>query len=222
MRPGPILTRICLSVLSSAACRADIAYDAIANFSPQQFQTQTAAIYLGDDTTLDPAAGMNLQAITLFTRLSSSSPNPNFTGTIFVRLYSSVVVGATPRPGTLLAQSSIATTWDRAVDTAVTFNFPSIPLPTRDLWTVWSYTNQFGQPLVQNSAAIPFIRQSVNAPAVGSSTLLCTGCDDATQWQTSNVGQIPAWGIRIETVPTPGALLALALGLALHRRRALR
>ncbi len=197
----------------SHAAAGIVAYDTITNYSATQFQIFTAAPVQGDDTTLDPGAGLVISKVSLLARLRSGASFAQFDGTLTLRLYTA---GANNHPGTLLHEATLPVLIDRGTDQVVSFDIPSVVAPSANIWTTWYFAQ--GQNLAFYNDV--WVRQSTSSPAPGSTSNEIIGGQPSTppsQWQLSS-DTSRNYAVRIETVPAP-APIAVSLVLGARRRR---
>lgn len=205
-----------LGLAVSHAAAGIVAYDTITNYSATQFQVATAAPVQGDDTALDPGAGLVISRVSLLARLRSGASFAQFDGTLTLRLYAAAANGY---PGTLLHEATLPVLIDRGTDQVVSFDIPGVVAPSANIWTTWYFAQ--GQNLAFYSDV--WVRQSTAAPAPGSTTdlkIAGTPTTPPSQWQPSSDPD-RNYAIRIETVPAPAGLSVAAAALAgvVARRR---
>lgn len=214
-------TAVTLAGVSSARGNG-IAYDALTTITPPTTITQSSANWIGEDVALTPGSSLNLNSIDIRTRMGASASQATFTGYLRVAIFSSETVFPSGiRPGTALWQGDISATWTRGQDLTLTAALGGMQLNTTTFWIGWCFVNSGGAVINNSTANGLWVQQNTLGPSVGLTASGYATSPNGTSWITQSGGATQAFALRVNVLPSPGALVVLGLAgvMAARRRR---
>ena len=224
-----LLTRPARSLASTLAALAiapsalatGIGYDAITSMVPPVTVTQPTATWIGEDVSLAPGASLNVNSIQIRTWMSASATQATIDGFLRIRIYASqVVFPASVRPGEILWQADVSATWARGQALDVTAAIDGLNLPSPSVWIGWSFMNLNGNVMPTSVSGIS-VMQNTAGPVVGQTAAGYATSSSGISWTIQNPGAVAPYALRVNVLPSPGALALLggAGMLAASRRR---
>ncbi len=215
------LTAIVTLAMTSGAMATGVGYDAITSMVPPVSVTQPTANWIGEDISLAPGSSLNVNSIEVRTWMSPSATQATLDGFLRIRIYSSqVVFPSGVRPGTLLWQADVSATWTRGEALDLSAAVSGFVLPSSSVWIGWSFVNADGN-VMSSSASGLSVMQNSAGPVIGQTASGYATSMSGSSWTLQSPGAVAPYALRVNVLPSPGALALLGCAglVAASRRR---